>query len=153
VLRHGYSDQTRSQNIATLRREGYPPKQASAIAYRIQRDELKKRGKSTRRVARRNPSRKGIGWGWLAGGALIGAAGFVGISKMNRPATAPAMTGSEIATNAIGGAGAGMIVTGIVGGVARHSPATAGIGIVGGGAALFGGMLFTKTPTTASTTS
>ncbi len=102
----------------------------------------------SRRIGRRNPSKKGIGWGWLAAGAVLGGASFVGISKMNRPATAGPITGSEIAANAVGGAGAGMIVTGIVGGVARHSLVTTGVGVVVGGAALFGGMMVTTTPTT-----
>lgn len=39
-LIRGYSDKTRSLNIAKLVREGYPPKQAVAIAYRVQREAL-----------------------------------------------------------------------------------------------------------------
>lgn len=41
----GSSDKTRSRNIATLRRDGYPPKQAAAIAYKIQRQARRRRGK------------------------------------------------------------------------------------------------------------
>lgn len=41
----GSSDKARSRNIATLRRDGYPPKQAAAIAYKIQRQARRRRGK------------------------------------------------------------------------------------------------------------
>lgn len=43
-LKKGPSDKTRSANIATEIRHGKSPKQAAAIAYRIQR-EAKKGGK------------------------------------------------------------------------------------------------------------
>jgi len=48
------SDKARSKNIATLRREGKPAKQAEAIAYAIQRKAMGgKTPKKTRRKARR----------------------------------------------------------------------------------------------------
>lgn len=42
-LKYGYTDKTRRANIETLIAEGYPPKQAEAIAYRIQREYKHKR--------------------------------------------------------------------------------------------------------------
>lgn len=42
-LKKGSSDKTRSENIAELRRSGYPEKQAVAIAYDQQRRAPKKR--------------------------------------------------------------------------------------------------------------
>ena len=51
-LKHGYSARARSANIRKLIREGYPPKQAAAIAYRIQRKAQKR---AHRPVTRRNP--------------------------------------------------------------------------------------------------
>jgi hypothetical protein len=70
VLVHGYSDATRSRNIAQLRRDGYPARQAAAIAYRIQREERMKH----RRLARRNPS--GFPWAWVGVGAAVGVGGI-----------------------------------------------------------------------------
>lgn len=42
-LKHGSSDQDRSENIGELRRSGYPAKQAAAIAYRVQSESNKGR--------------------------------------------------------------------------------------------------------------
>jgi hypothetical protein len=40
-LNKGKSDKARSENIAELRRSGYPADQAAAIAYKTQRDAKK----------------------------------------------------------------------------------------------------------------
>ncbi len=37
-LKHSVSDEARSQNIAELIKAGHTPKQAAAIAYRVQRE-------------------------------------------------------------------------------------------------------------------
>lgn len=44
-LRKGKSAKTIAHNISKLRREGYPPKQAVAIAYNNARKSKKKKGK------------------------------------------------------------------------------------------------------------
>jgi len=44
-LKRGTSKATVSQNIATEIRAGRDPKQAAAIAYRVQREERAKKGK------------------------------------------------------------------------------------------------------------
>ena len=41
-LNKGKSDKARSENIAELRRSGYPADQAAAIAYKTQRDAKKR---------------------------------------------------------------------------------------------------------------
>lgn len=42
-LKRGSTPKTISKNIRTLRHEGYPPKQAAAIAYSTARKDKKKR--------------------------------------------------------------------------------------------------------------
>ena len=90
------------------------------------------------RRARRNPG--GVSLGWLLGGAVVGAAGFVGYSMYQRPAAAGTMPAVDVASNGIGGAGAGLIVGGLAGGVARKSLATAVVGVVAGVIGLTVGM-------------
>jgi hypothetical protein len=91
------------------------------------------------RRARRNPSGS-VGWGWLAAGSVVGAVGFIGYSMYQRPAAAGTMPTVDVASNGIGGAGAGLIVAGLAGGVARKSLSTAAIGVVAGVVALTVGM-------------
>lgn len=56
----GYSDESISKNISKLMREGYPQKQAVAIAYDIARKAAKSAGKPGRaRQLTANPQRKG----------------------------------------------------------------------------------------------
>jgi hypothetical protein len=135
-LEHSSTDAARSRNIGRLRREGYPPKQAAAIAYKEQRKSMKRsrRRRSTGLArVRRNPDPGAVpsAIGALTLGALVGAG-------------AGAITQSPAAQGALAGTQVGVAVTG-VGGllVAIFSEksrmaglATAGIGL--GGLALFG---------------
>jgi hypothetical protein len=91
------------------------------------------------RRARRNPSHS-VGWGWLAAGAVVGAVGFVGYSMYQRPAAAGTMPTVDVASNGIGGAGAGLVAAGLVGGLVKKSLSTAAIGVVAGVVALTVGM-------------
>lgn len=103
------------------------------------------------RRARSNPMRKykkhhhkrygarSVSWGWLAAGATLGAAGFVGYSLYQRPAAAGTMPTVDVASNAIGGAGAGLLVSGLAIGTLNKSLKTAAVGgLVGIGALLVG---------------
>lgn len=74
---------------------------------------------------RRNPMGK-IKWAWLLGGAALGAAGTTVYSLTQN--TAPIVT----ASNAGVGAGAGLLLGGIAGGLMKKSGATALTGAVGG---------------------
>lgn len=53
-LKHGYSDKTREDNVRTLIDEGFSPRQAAAIAYRIQR--RYEHTNTKRKKPRRNPN-------------------------------------------------------------------------------------------------
>lgn len=69
-LKRGSSNQTISDNIRTLRHEGYPQKQAIAIAY-------SKAGRSRRKRSRRNP----LAWKLTpleAGAVVVGAVAALG---------------------------------------------------------------------------
>lgn len=52
-LKKGYSDKTRSENIGKLKREGYPAKQAVAIAYH---EQAKAKGTKGAKVMNKNMS-------------------------------------------------------------------------------------------------
>jgi hypothetical protein len=139
-LIHGASNQTRSRNIATLRREGYPQHQAAAIAYRIQREE--KRKHMSRRLARRSRRDRGLAYanplsndaigkaiGYLGLGAGIGA-GVGGIG--GAVAKPPEILGGAVAGGSVGvGVTAlGGFVVGLVSPRNRDAGfATAGIGL------------------------
>jgi hypothetical protein len=143
-LTYGYSDRTRSRNIATLRREGLPENQAVAAAYRIQREELRKHHlPMSRSLARRRHHRRGIarlnpiGKGpvttalkWLGAGVLVGGlAGGIG--------SATGATTANLPTGIIGGAASvvgievlGGLVVGLASPTYRNPAlATAGIGL------------------------
>jgi hypothetical protein len=142
MLVHGYSDQTRSRNIAQLRRDGYPPKQASAIAYRIQREELRKRSMRRRRsITRRdrglayaNPTSGdaiGVALGYLGLGAGIGAGVGALEGALQKP---PEILGGAVAGGSVGiGVTAlGGFIVGLVSPNNRNAGfATAGIGLGG----------------------
>jgi hypothetical protein len=89
---------------------------------------------------RSKTSKKSISWGWLTAGAVVGAAGFVGYSMYARPVAAGTMPAVDVASNAIGGAGAGLVAAGLAGGVARGSLPTALVGVVAGVIGLTVGM-------------
>ena len=136
-LIEGYSDKTRSKNIARLMHEGYPRKRAIRVGYEIQRRNLRRAGLSTRRVARRNPisrhriKHQGIGWWWLGGGAAMGASGALLFDSFQP--THP--NGKAMAFDALAYGGAAMALGGILGGFERRSWATAILGLVAGGIA------------------
>jgi hypothetical protein len=139
-LLRGSSDATRSRNIATLRRDGYPPAQAAAIAYNVQRKASKRRRNSMRRLSRRrdrglayaNPtSSSAIGGalGYLGLGAAVGGGlGALG-GAMSKP--------QDLLGGAVGGGSVGVGATALGGFVVGLvSPknrnvgfATAGIGL------------------------
>jgi hypothetical protein len=139
VLVHGYSDATRSRNIAQLRRDGYPARQAAAIAYRIQREERMKRRRSMTRhrdrgLAYANPasgSAIGSALGYLGLGAGIGAGvGALG-GALSKP---PEVLGGAVAGGSVGvGVTAlGGFIVGLVSVKNRNAGfATAGIGLGG----------------------
>ena len=106
------------------------------------------RRRSSRRRARRNP--KHTVWKWLAVGAGLGAVGFVGYSMSQRPAAAGSMPTQDVAANAIGGAGAGLALSGILVGLMgagfKVGAVSAGVGL----AALYAGIQIDKTSTTSS---
>lgn len=136
-LIHSSTDAARSRNIATLRREGYPEKQAAAISYRIQRTamsrSLARRRRSRRGLARLNPvhpSAIKTALKWLAAGVIVGGiAGAVG--------SATGATTANLPTGIIGGAAAvvgvevlGGLVVGLASPAYRNPAlATAGIGL------------------------
>jgi hypothetical protein len=112
-LKQGYSDQTRSRNIVKLRREGYPPAQAAAIAYRIQRENRRKARKPmSRKLSRRSRRDRGLAYanplshdaigtalGYLGMGAGIGA-GVGGIGgALAKP---PEILGGAVAGGSVG---------------------------------------------------
>jgi hypothetical protein len=107
-LEHSSTDAARSRNIAKLRREGYPARQAAAIAYKEQRKAMKKLARRRRTGlarARRNPSTEDAvtsALGALTLGALVGAG-------------AGALTQTPAATGALTGAESGVAVTGVGG--------------------------------------
>jgi len=137
-LIHGYSRAAHSKNVATLRREGYGPKQANAIAYRIQRQELRRHGKSTRSIAPRrrrrameNPSPAvNTAIKWLGGAALVGGAlgvvGAIGAPKAtNTAAKAMSGAGGAVSVVAVGG-----LIYGLIEPKDRDAAfATAGLGL------------------------
>jgi hypothetical protein len=139
-LRHGYSNATRSSNIATLRRDGYPQKQASAIAYKIQREELKRHHMSTRSrrrdrgLAYANPMRgDAVTSGLVAlgvGAGIGGGLGAIGGSMQKPPDTmGGVVTGASagVGLTALGG-----FVLGLVSPKRRDAGfAAAGIGLGG----------------------
>jgi hypothetical protein len=135
MLIRGPSDAARSRNIATLRRDGYPPKQAAAIAYRIQRQAMSHRHLTRRRrdgLAYANPtSTSAIGGalGYLGLGAAAGGAlGAVG-GAISKP---PDILGGAVAGGSVGvGATAlGGFVVGLVSTKNRNVGfAAAGIGL------------------------
>jgi hypothetical protein len=111
-LRHGYSDATRSENIRRLRREGYSAPQASAIAYRIQRQAQRKAGRRTTPRSRRsnpvNPPTSNVGNIAAAVGILgAGTAAGAVIGRAISPATPP----GNKTIGAFEGAGLGILVT------------------------------------------
>lgn len=146
-LVYGYSDNTRRENIRRLRHEGYDFHQASAIAYRIQREELKKKrhhaGETMSRSLARRRHRRGIAQlnpvhpsaiktalTWLGAGIVVGgAAGGIG--------SATGATQANLPTGIIGGAAAvvgievlGGLVVGLASPTYRNPAlATAGIGL------------------------
>ena len=151
-LVRGYSDNTRRINVQTLIDDGYPYGQAVAISYRIQREELRKRGMSTRRLARRhntlaraNPLRKGpvmTALKWLGASAAVGGlAGGVG--------SAANLTSANLPTGIVGGAAALVGITsigGLVVGLADRKNRDAGLATAGIGlAALLAVNLVTTT--------
>jgi hypothetical protein len=111
-LIHGRSDKSRSENIRRLRHEGYPAKQAAAVAYRIQREAQRKAGRRPApRSRRRNPlnppssnvAQIAAALGILAVGT--GAGAFVG--QAISPATPP----GNKTIGAFEGAGLGLLAT------------------------------------------
>ncbi len=90
---------------------------------------------------------KKVSWGWLAAGAALGGAAFVGYSMAVRPTAAGAMPAAAVGSNAVGGAGAGLMAGGLVGGLVKKSFSTALIGVVAGAAAFYAGLQMTPTPT------
>jgi hypothetical protein len=137
-LEHSSTDAARSRNIAKLRHEGYPVRQAAAIAYKEQRKAMKKLARRRRRtglaLAKRNPSTENAvtsALGALTLGGLIGAG-------------AGALTQTPAATGALTGAESGVAVVGVGGLVVAifsdrsrlTGLVTAGMGL--GGLALLG---------------
>lgn len=141
-LRHGFSDKTRSHNIEKLRHEGYPRKQAVAIAYRIQREELKRHHMASRRLARHrdrglaaaNPMRgDAITTGLVAlgvGAGVGGGLGAIGGSMASPPAPLDgALSGASVG---VGLTALGGFVVGLVSPTRRNAAfATAGLGLGG----------------------
>jgi hypothetical protein len=78
----------------------------------------------------RNPTRrrgrKKIQWAWLVGGAALGAVGTTVYSLSQNTA------GSVTMSNAAFGAGAGLALGGVVGGVVKKNGMTAALGALGG---------------------
>ena len=117
-LMHGYSDKTRSRNIEKLRHEGYPRSQAVAIAYKIQREELRKRHMSSRKLSRRgdrglayaNPMKgDAITTGLVALGVGAGIGG--GLGAIGGSMATP----SDPVAGAVGGATIGVGLTSVGG--------------------------------------
>jgi hypothetical protein len=87
-LIHSTTDKARSKNIETLINDGYPRKQAVAIAYRVQRHEMERRHAHTpRRRAAENPSGSILVIG--AGVALLGVAAYFMLRKPAAAAPTP----------------------------------------------------------------
>jgi hypothetical protein len=139
-LRHGFSNKTRSQNIATLTRDGYPTKQAAAIAYKIQREELKRHHMSRKITRRRNSlayanptSSDAITSGLVAlgvGGAVGGGLGAISGSMQTPPAPLDGAVGG--ASIGVGLTALGGFVVGLVSQKRRNAGfAAAGIGLGG----------------------
>lgn len=137
-LIYGHSDATRSRNIATLRRDGYPEKQSVAISYKIQRAELRKRHMSTaitrrrrRGLARRNPDsaiRGGLGYVGLGAGVGAGIGGLGGAMATPQTVLPGALNGAVWGTAVTTVAG---FVVGLVSKKNRDVGfATAGIGLL-----------------------
>lgn len=124
-----------SKKIALLRREGYPAKQAAAIAYRKER-------------ARRNPvhhkhgGKKKVQWKWILGGGAVG-----GIATTGYTMTLPSPVPQTYIDNGVAGLGGGMILGGILGGLINKSFGTGAFGIFGGAALIGLGLLTSPTPT------
>jgi hypothetical protein len=81
-LIRGSSDKTRGRNIATLRRDGYPPAQAAAIAYSIQRKASSKQQKKKRNMSRRLSRHRDRGLAYAnptSSSAIGGAIGYLGL--------------------------------------------------------------------------
>ena len=159
-LIYGFSDKSRSQNIATLRRDGYSAPQASAIAYKIQRQEQRKHGirmtpkrRSLRRrdrgLAYANPtSGSAISTGLMAlgvGAAIGGGLGALG-GAMAKPQADPlggAVAGGSVG---VGVTAVGGFIYGLVSPEHRNAGfAAAGIG--------FGGLLLLNLATNVATNS
>lgn len=152
-LKRGFGDETRSHNIAKLRHEGYPPKQAAAIAYKIQREELKRHHMS-RKIARRhdrglayaNPMKgDAITSGLVALGVGAGVGGGLGAigGSMQTP--------SDAVGGAVAGASVGAGLTalgGFVVGLVSQKHRNAGFAAAGLG---LGGLLVLNLVTTLST--
>src|SRR4029077_323277 len=143
------SDASRSRNIATLRRDGYPPKQAAAIAYKIQRNamstKLARRSRRARR-AHRNPTSR-IKWKRVAVGAGAGAAVGVGAGYVIQGANnAPLPTPMTSVSNAITGAGVGALLVGLLSLFSKRGVATGVAGAAVGALALSGAFLMSTNP-------
>lgn len=152
-LEHTASNAARSRNIGRLRRDGYPPKQAAAIAYKEQRNAMARRSLARRRGvglarSRRNPSSPiGAAIGALTLGGLIGAGLGAVVAP---PAATGALTGAQ---SGVGVTGLGGLLVGIFSERNRMAGlTTAGIGL--GGLALLGlaqTLLAASKPTTTTT--
>jgi hypothetical protein len=97
---------------------------------------LVKRGRGAlgrpRRKRRKNPAGE-PSWGWLFSGIGLGAVSVFSYEALGPPSqgtTKP--SAAVVASDSLAGAGGGMLLAGIVGGIWGKNPATAAVGVIGG---------------------
>lgn len=92
-----------------------------------------RRSRSGHRRRTRNPGGE-PSWGWLFSGIGLGAVSSFAYDTLG-PAKASQPPPAVIASDSLAGAGVGMLLAGIVGGIWTKSPSTAAVGVIGGIAA------------------